>query len=81
MEMPDVTDMQLDFIPFFMNFAHNWRRFMSEVLYFHQTFKDCLSIHLFWYVDMPDVATSYGRFPDLIGFFGNSNVWYVKLWK
>ena len=28
---------------------------------------------------MPDVTTSYGRFPGFIGNFGNFNVWYVAL--
>ena len=37
------------------------------------------SIHTFWYIDMPDVTTSNGRFSGLIGFFGNFNVWSVIL--
>ena len=44
--MPDVTasyGMYLDFNPFFTNFAHNCRPFMSKVLYLHQTFMDCVS--------------------------------------
>ena len=39
-DMPDVTEsyeMHLDFIQFFA------RIFMSELLYIHQTFTDCLS--------------------------------------
>ena len=48
---------------FFVNFSHNWWIFMSEVLYIYQSFTDCLSIHLLWYVDIPDVNISYGRFP------------------
>ena len=47
---------------------------MSEVLYIHQNFTDCLSDqHI--YFDMPNVTTSYERFPGLIWFFGNFNVW------
>ena len=32
---------------------------MSEVLYFHQTFTDCIS-NQYCYVEMPDVTASYG---------------------
>ena len=42
--MPDVTanyEMPPNFITFFANFAQNWRIFMSEVLYLHQTLIYC----------------------------------------
>ena len=40
-------------------FIYYSRPFMSEVLYIHQTFTDCMSNqHTFLYVDMPDVASS-----------------------
>ena len=125
--MPDVTasyGTSLVFIAFFLDiFIYFWGPFMSELLYLHQIFIDCVSnqywyvkmldvsasyelplnfitflrilhkieeypyppnlcrlsvqsIHLFWYVDMPDVTTSWGRFPGLIGFL-KFNVWYV----
>ena len=35
------------------------------------------SIHTFWYIDMPDVTTSYGRFSSLIGSLKKNNVRYV----
>ena len=35
----------------FANFAHNWRIFMSQVLYIHQTFTDFLS-NQYIYFDM-----------------------------
>ena len=47
---------------------------MSNVLYLHQTFKDCLSNQYTHYVDMPDVTKSYGRFSHLIVLFGNIHI-------
>ena len=64
--MPDVNasyGMSLDLIVFFKNFVHNWRIFMSEVLYFHQTFINCVfdvNIKIFSYNKLSDVAASYG---------------------
>ena len=80
--MPDVTASYgtlLDSMAFLSILIHSWRPFMSEVLIFHQIFTDCVSNQPFWYVDMPDVTTNYGRFSSLIGFYGNLNVWYVIL--
>ena len=39
---------------------------MSEVLFLHQTFTDCMSDQFthFWYVNMPDVTASYETFLD-----------------
>ena len=42
---------------------------MSEVLYLHQNFTDCES--KLKYDKMPNVTAGYGRFSDLIAFFGN----------
>ena len=39
------------FYSVFASFAHNWRIFMSEVLYTHQTFTGCLS-NQYIYFDM-----------------------------
>ena len=33
----------LDFVVFLRIFMYNWQPFMSEVLYLHQTFTDCVS--------------------------------------
>ena len=45
---------------------------MFEVLYIHQTFTDCVSDKciLILYFNMPNVTVGYGRFSDLIAFFG-----------
>ena len=72
--MLDVTasyGMPFDFIAFFGIFIYNWR-FISEVLYLHHIYFQRLcvwTIYTFWYVNMPNVTTGYGRFSDLIMFY------------
>ena len=61
-DMPDVTasyGMPFKFITFFENLAQNWGIFMSELLYLHQSFIDCVS-NQYWYVKISDVIASYG---------------------
>ena len=48
-------------------FIHFWRTFMSELLYLHQTFTDCVS-NQYWYVKMSDMTSSYGTLLDFIAF-------------
>ena len=58
-------------------FTHYWRPFMSELLYFHQTFTDCVpSWCTHFDVNMPNVTAGYERFSDLISFFLGIIIYY-----
>ena len=60
--MQDVTasyGMPFDFIVFLSIFVHFCRPFMSELLYLHQTFTDCIS-NQYLYVKISDLTASYG---------------------
>ena len=66
--MPDMTasyGTPFDFIAFFGCF-HTF--LMPELLYFHQTFTNCIS-NQYLYVEMPDVTASYGMPLSSITFF------------
>ena len=37
-------------------------------------------IYTFWYINLPNVTAGYGRFSDLISFFGNFNI-LLQIWN
>ena len=71
--MSDVTasyGMLLNLLRVIGIFIHYYWPFTSELLYFHQTFTNCVS-NQYLYVNMPDVTASYGMPPNFITFFVN----------
>ena len=79
--MSEVTgsyEKPLDIIAVF-GYFYKWRPlFMSELLYLHQTFTDC-ACNSFTHFGMPNVTAGYGRFYDLIAFFGNNYYMFETL--
>ena len=66
-----IMECLLILLRFFTNFAQNWRKFMTEVLYLHQTF---INFYLMWmitffYNKISDVTASNGTLLDFIEFF------------
>ena len=62
-----------NYVVFFLRiFIHNWRPFMSEALYLHQTFTNCESDKFIYFGvwNLPDVTASYG----LNSVFGNFHI-------
>ena len=81
-----VMERPLILLHFSSIFIHFWQPFISELLYIHQTFTDCIS-NQYWYVKMSDVSdetANYGMPTNFITFFFKEfcikliiNVWSI----
>ena len=59
-------------------FIHYWRAFVSEVLYHHQTFTDCVSNYTF--ISSCQIRLQVSRYSDLIANFWNFHI-FLHVWN